>query len=288
MEFVLSLAFNDPHHLVPLAVAAEEAGWAAVSISDHVVHPRQIRSRYPYTEHGGPRWEPDAPWPDPFVAIGAMASVTTRLEFVTSIYVLPMRNPFQVAKTAGTAAVMSGGRLRLGIGMGWMEDEFELMEQPFRRRGARADEMVEVMRTLWRGGMVEHHGEFYDFEPLQMSPAPAEPIPILVGGISEAALRRVGRLGDGWISDLHGIDEIADYVERIRGYREEYGRGDAPLEIFAAARDAFEIEGYRRLAATGVTHAFTVPWIFYGGPTDDLDRQIEGVRRFAEDIFPRL
>jgi len=288
LKFVLPLAFGDPEHAVALARAADEAGWYAVAVSDHVVHPQRIRSRYPYTEDGGPRWQPDAPWPDPWVTIGAMSAVTTRLRFTTNIYVLPMRNPFQVAKTVGTAAILSGGRVSLGIGMGWMEDEFELLEQPFRNRGRRADEMIEVMRKLWRGGMVEHHGEFYDFEPLQMSPAPREPIPILVGGLSEAALRRVGRLGDGWVSDLHSVAELGEIVARIRGYRAEYGRERDPLEIVAAARDAFDADGYRRMADAGVTCAMTLPWFFYGGPTDDLARKLEGVRRFAEDVFPKL
>jgi probable F420-dependent oxidoreductase len=286
VKFILPLAFSDPTHAVPMARAADETGWHAVTVSDHVVHPEKIRSRYPYTEHGGPRWEPDTPWPDPWVTIGAMAAATTRLRFMTNVFVLPMRNPFQVAKTVGTAAILSGDRVSLGIGMGWMEDEFDLLEQPFRRRGRRADEMIEVMRTLWKGGMVEHHGEFYDFPRLQMSPAPAKPIPILVGGISEPALRRVARLGDGWISDLHTTSELADYVERLRGYRAEYGRADEPLEVVASASDAFDVDGYRRLAEAGVTAVMTLPWIFHGGPTDDLERKLLGIRRFAEDVFP--
>ena len=105
-----------------------------------------------------------------------MAAVTERIRFLTGIYVLPMRNPFVAAKAVGTAAWLSGDRVTLGVGVGWMREEFALLEQPFEQRGARTDEMIEVMRTLWAGGMVEHHGGFYDFARLQMSPAPAPPV----------------------------------------------------------------------------------------------------------------
>ena len=159
---------------------------------------RSTRSKYPYTATGERRWEPFTPWPDPVVAIASMAAVTERLNFFTSVYVMPLRSPFAVAKAWGTLAVMSGNRVALGIGMGWMEEEFEMMEQPFARRGKRGDEMLEVLRTLWSGGWVEHHGEFYDFDKLEMSPAPTAPVPIFVGGLSEAALRRAAR-NDGWI-----------------------------------------------------------------------------------------
>ena len=188
-----------------------------------MVHPEKIATPYPYTKDGLPRWQAPAPWPDPWVAIGAMAAVTQRIRFLTGIYVLPMRNPFQVAKAVGTAAVLSGDRVTLGVGVGWMREEFALLEQPFEQRGARTDEMIEVMRKLWRGGMVEHHGRFYDFPRLQMSPAPRLPIPILVGGVTDAALRRAGRIGDGWISDIHTTEELRGIVARIREHRREAG-----------------------------------------------------------------
>ncbi len=288
MKFLVPLAFSDPTHATAIARAAEEAGWDFVGVSDHVVHPETIRTPYPYTRDGAPRWDAPTPWPDPWVTIGAMAAVTERIRFTTNVYVLPLRNPFQVAKSVGTAAVLSGDRVCLGIGMGWMAEEFALLEQPFERRGRRADEMVEVMRKLWQGGMVEHHGEFYDFDRLQMSPAPARPIPIWVGGTSELALRRVGRLGDGWVSDLHTVDELGDFVRRIRAHREACGRADAPLEIVASASDAYDLDGYRRMEEAGVTTLITLPWIFYGGPTDSLERKCEGIRRFGEDVIAKM
>jgi probable F420-dependent oxidoreductase len=287
VKFVCSVAFNDPAHFCELARTADACGWDGIIVSDHVVHPEKIDSPYPYTADGAPRWEAPAPWPDPWVSIGAMAAVTERLRFYTGVYVLPLRNPFAVAKAVGTAAYLSGYRVTLGVGVGWMKEEFELLGQAFEHRGRRADEMIEVMRRLWAGGMVEHHGEFYDFDRLQMSPALEGPVPILVGGLSRAALRRAAR-NDGWISDLHTTDELREIVARIRAHRSELGRDPARLQIVAASRDAFDLDGYRRLEEVGVTHVQTMPWIFYGLSGDVLEEKQEGLRRFADDIIARM
>ncbi len=288
MKFIVSLAFSDPAAFCEVARAADECSWDGIVISEHLVHPEKIKSPYPYSKDGAPRWEAPSPWPDPWVAIGAMAAVTERIHFYTGIYVLPLRHPLVVAKAVGTAAIMSGGRVHLGIGVGWMREEFDLLDQSFRNRGKRTDEIIEILRKLWGGGMVEHHGEFYDFDRLQMSPAPAEPIPIIVGGVSEPALRRVGRLGDGWISDIHTTEELGEIVAKIRGYRAECGRAEAPLEIVAACSDAFDVDGFRRLEDVGVTHVQTMPWLMYGGSTDSLDDQRDGLRRFADDVLAKL
>lgn len=288
MKFAMSMAFSDPSHWLPMARAADDAGWDLVLVSDHVVHPATIESPYPYTDDSKPRWDAPTPWPDPWVAIGAMAAVTERLRFCTGIYVLPMRNPFVVAKAVGTAAVLSGNRVTLGMGVGWMKEEFDILEQPFARRGRRADEMLEVMRKLWTGEVVEHHGEFYDFAPLSMTPAPSQPIPVIVGGLSEPALRRAARLGDGWISDMHTTDEMREIATRLHALRREAGRADEPFDIVGACIDATDVDGYRRVADAGVTTMQTMPWLFYSGLTGDLQEKLDGIRRFADDVFPKL
>jgi probable F420-dependent oxidoreductase len=288
MKFVASLAFSHPAQFCELARTADECGWEALALSDHVVHPERIESPYPYTPDGAPRWEPSAPWADPWVAVGAMAAVTRRIRFLTAVFVLPMRNPFLVAKAVATAAIVSDHRVTLGIGAGWMRDEFRLLEQPFEGRGRRMDEMVEVMRKLWTGEMVEHHGRCYDFESLRMSPGVSERIPIYSGGISPPALRRAARLSDGWISDLHTTAELEDYVSRLRALRAERGRANEPLDVVAACSDAFDVDGYRRLEELGVTHLVTMPWVFYGGATEELEKKREGLRRFADDVIARM
>jgi probable F420-dependent oxidoreductase len=288
VKFACALAFNPPTELPALARAAETAGFAHVSVSDHVVHPEKIATPYPYTENGEPRWQPFTDWPDPWVMIGAMASVTETIRFYTSIFVLPMRNPFLVSKTVGTAAVISHDRVSLGIGVGWMKEEYALMSQEFRNRGKRCNEMIEVLRLLWSGGMVEYHGEHYDFDRLEMSPVPAEPIPILVGGFSDPALRRAAHYGDGWISDLHTTAELQALIQRLGAFRSESARADEPFEVFASVSDAYDLTGYRRLRDIGVDHLVTIPWIFYGGATDDLQQKLDGIARFGDEVIARL
>jgi len=287
MKFVISGAFQPPGHLIPLAIAAEEAGFEAISFSDHAVYPEKLDTPYPYTEDGSRRYDETTEFPDPWVVIGALSAVTKRLRFTNNVFVLPMRNPFLAAKSIATAAAMSNDRVTLTIGVGWSKVEFELVGQAFRRRGARADEMLEVMKKLWSGEMVEHAGEFYRFERLKLTPpVPTAPIPVWVGGISDLALKRAAR-NDGWLSDLQTTAEILECIEKVRAHRRELGR-DESFEVMASASDAHDVAGYRRLGEGGVTHVLTMPWAFYHGLTDDLDQKLDGIHRYAEDVIAKL
>jgi probable F420-dependent oxidoreductase len=287
MKFVVSAAFNDPDHLLELAVCAEECGFEAMAFPDHVVHPEQLDTPYPYTENGSRRWQAFTPWVDPWVAIGACASVTTRLRFTNNVFVLAMRNPFLAAKAIATAAVLSRGRVTLTLGVGWSNIEYELLGQDFKTRGKRTDEMIAVLRKLWTGEMVSHAGAFYRFAALESNPKPPARIPIWVGGISEAALRRAAR-NDGWLSDLQSSAEIETCIEKVRRHRAEHGRAGEPFDVMASASDAFTLDGYRRLADAGVTHVLTLPWIFTHGDTRQLREKKEGMRRFADDVIGKL
>ncbi len=288
MKFVVSTAFIPPTHCCEVARGAELSGFDYIAVSDHLVHPETIKTPYPYTPDGSLRWEPFTPWPDPWVTVGAMAALTSTIRFLSAVYVLPMRNPFAAAKAVATAAVLSGGRVSLGIGTGWMREEFDLVGQPFARRGKRCDEMLDVMAKLWSGEMVEHHGEFYDFDKLEMNPAPPQPIPVYAGGASEAVLKRAARLCDGWITDLHSTAEIREMVARLRRYRDDSERAGRPLEVIASANDAFDVAGYRRLEEAGVTHVTTLPWLFYGGDMQSLNDKLEAMSRFHDDVIAKM
>lgn len=283
MRFTIGMAYGPPEHYVPLAKAADAAGYHAIACSDHVLDLETISTPYPYTDTGERRWPLGTPWLDPWVAISAMAAVTERLRFLTNVFVLPMRNPFVVAKAVATASVISGGRVSLGIGMGWCEEEFDLLEQPFRARGARADEALELIRAAWTGEMVEHRGRFYDVPRFQMAPPPPAPVPVLVGGLSDAALRRAAR-HDGWISDFSTIDELAGYRRRLDELRDEAGRADEPFTFVGSPKDAIGVEDFARAGEAGVTDVLTMPWAYYHGFTDDLEAKIDGLERFAADI----
>lgn len=288
MKFVLSTSFSTVAHLTKLAPVADDCGWEAMSFSDHVVHPESIRTPYPYTDDGSRRWEAFTDWPDPYVMAGALSTITKRLKFTNNIFVLPMRNPFLVAKAISTAAIISDNRIIPAIGVGWSKDEFELMQQDFHTRGKRADEMVEVMRLLWSGEMVDYQGKYYQFDKLEMNPAPTAHIPIWVGGISDAAMKRAARLGDGWVTDLQTSDEIIACIEKVKAYRKDYGRDHLPFSVMATPSDAFTVDGYKKLEDAGVTHILTMPWPFYHGETDDIDKKIDGVKRYADDIISKM
>ena len=287
MQFCFATTFSGTDELVPMATTAEACGWHALAVSDHSINPRHTRSTYPYTKDGSRRWKEGTHWPEPWVTIAFLAGHTTTLRFFSNIFVLPERPPVAVAKQVGTAAVLSGNRVALGIGMGWMEEEFEAMGQPFARRGKRADEMLEVMRKLWTGEFVEHHGEFFDLPEMEVLPVPSEPVPVWVGGTSEAALRRAAR-NDGWVSDLHTTEELRQIRATLDGYRKEYGRDDLPFAMVSACKDAVDLDGYRRLADLGVTHLMTWPWVFYAGFDATPQQKLDGIQRFADDIIAKL
>lgn len=289
MQFGISIAFSQSPDYVPLAVAAEANGFSAVTLPDHLIYPRELSVPYPYTPDGVPRFTDDDPFPDPWLASVAMAAATRELWFYTSIYVLPARNPVHVAKIMGSAAEFTGNRVRLGVGMGWMPEEFAAGGQEFARRGARADEMLSVMKKLWTGDWVEHHGEFYDFAALKMRPAPSQPIPIYVGGFSKPALRRAAR-NDGWIADLHTLAELEALIAEVRGYRAAEGRAAEPFEILSfGCSDAFGAAGYRAMRDMGVTVVSTMPWLYYGVKLQSpVELKIDGIRRFADDVIAKI
>ncbi|MCB0986288.1 MAG: TIGR03619 family F420-dependent LLM class oxidoreductase [Microthrixaceae bacterium] len=286
MKFSIATAWIDPSELPAIAREADRLGYDSIAVSDHVVNIEELRTPYPYSADGERRWKSFDPWVDPMVAIGALGAVTERIRFFTNVYVLPMRDPFTTAKTVATASIFTGGRVSLGIGMGWCEDEFDLIGQQFRRRGARSDEMLELLATLWQGGWVEHHGEFYDVPRLEMTPPPPAPIPILVGGMSDAALRRAAR-HNGWISDLISTDDAAGYIARIDAMREETDRhGD--FDMVVSLSDAVTVDQFRRAEEVGVTNVLTMPWVYYGGFDLSLAQKLEGMGRFAEEIMAPL
>ena len=282
MKFYVSSAFLDIGEIVEIARAADEIGYAGIAIPDHVVNLETLRTPYPYTHDGQRRWQPFTDWPDPWVLVGAMAQATTRLKFVTTVYIPAMRDPYTAAKAIGTAACLSGGRVELGVGVGWCAEEFDLLRQSVARRGKRTDEMLEVMKTLWQPGWHEFGGEFFSMPRLEMTPTPP-PIPIYGGGLSDIALRRAAR-NDGWIGDLIGLEQAAASVDRIRALRAERGLGMDDFRVITPLVDAFTRDHYRRAGDAGISAVLTMPWVFYCGSSPSLKDKIDGMRRFHTDF----
>ena len=288
MKFWQVLSFSEPEQLVPLARAAEEAGFHGVLLSDHLFFPGTLRSRYPYSPDGKPGFDGATSFPEPWTSIAAMASATTKLRFSTLVFVLPLRNPLEVAKTLGTLARLSDGRVALGCGAGWIAEEFAQLGVDFATRGQRFDEMIEVMRALWRGGMVEHHGKHFAFEPLQISPAPASPPPIYVGGVSPPALRRAARLGDGWMGTGQAPDEVPALLERLRELRRQAGRESAPFETIVPLVTTPDVDVLRRLADAGVTATTAWPFSYTLPPNAMLAEKRDAMLRYGEAFIAKL
>lgn len=282
MKYYISSAFLDTAEIVEIAKAADELGYDGMAIPDHVVNLETLATPYPYTRDGQRRWQPFTDWPDPWVLAGSLAQATTRLRFVTTVYIPAMRDPYSAAKAIGTAAYLSGGRVELGVGVGWCAEEFTLMGQRFDRRGKRTDEMLELMRALWAPGWTEFDGEFYSTPKLEMTPTPP-PIPIYVGGLSDIALRRAAA-NDGWIGDLIKTDRAIEAASRIRELRAENGLSLDDFTILTPLTDAFTVVDYQRAEAAGITGVLTMPWMFYAGPQASLAEKIDGMRRFRKDL----
>jgi len=288
MQFCIPLAFNPTEQWGALAAAAEEAGFAGLIVSDHLVYPEPLQTPYPYTVDGKPPWEPTTDWPDPLVAIGALSPVTARIRFITSIYILTLRHPVAAAKLIASADVFSKGRVTLGIGPGWMREEFELLGESFEGRGTRMEEEVQILRKLWSGGVVEHHGRHYDFDGLQSYPLPVGPVPMWGGGMSDVALRRAARMLDGWVSQILSTAEVRELVPRLLAHRRDSERADRPFEVCCAVQDAFTLDSYAELGELGVTHMITVPWMLYGGSRDpDVEQKCAALRRFGDEVIRR-
>ena len=287
MKFCSSLFRVSTDDYLRLAKAADEYGWDALMLSDHVLHPETISSKYPYDPSGERPWDAMDDFPDTWVASGMMAAVTERLKFLQLVYILPLRDPFTVAKALGTAARMSNYRIGLGFGLGWMKDEFDLMGEVFENRGKRANEMVEVMRKLWSGEMVEYHGDYYDFGPMCMRPAAPGKIPVVVGGNTKPARRRCAMLADGWAPAYISNDELAAGIADIREMRREFGRDDK-LDVYYGTTDPTNPDALKEIADIGVTHCSVAPWATSDEPYPPVEKYLDGFKRFGDNVIAKL
>ena len=226
--------------------------------------------------------------PQPWVTIAVMAAATRKLRFSTLIYILPLRDPIEVAKATGSLAVLSGNRFALGAGAGWMHEEFDILGVDFKTRGKRFDEAIEVCRKLWSGEMLEHEGRFFRFPPLQMSPAPTKPVPIYIGGVSDLALRRAGRLGDGWLGSGQTPEDALTMLHKLRAHRKEAGRENEPFEAVVPLVTPPDPDTFKRLEDAGATGTVSYPFTYTVGPTSTLDEKRAYLEGFANNVIVPL
>lgn len=289
MKWALSGAMLGARELLELAPAAEEAGYHSIGMPDSVFYPEKVSADYPYTPDGKRMWGAEVPMPDPFIMMAAMAAVTERLEFSTNVLKLPLRDPLLTAKQVATMAVLSDNRIGIGVGLSWIPEEFTFTRTEMRTRGARTDEAIEIVKAVCAGNgpeWVEYHGKHYDFDRLMISPAPDRPVPVYVGGHSEAGLKRAARIGDGWISVNVPADQLKVAIERLTELREEHGRAELPFEIDVSPTDVRDVDGYRDIEAAGATICRVTPWRLFDTEQTASGR-IAALRRFADEVIAK-
>lgn len=290
MRFSYAETFCDPTFLAPLAQAAEDAGYDSFVVPDSLIFPAASDTLYPYTADGDRAFLEDKPIIEPFTLIPYLAALTNRIRFTTFVLKLAVRPVVLVAKQAASIAVLSDDRLRLGVGISPWPEDFAAMDVPWERRGVRMDEMVDVLRGLTAGGWFEYHGDVVQLDRCKISPTSARPIPILVGGHADVALRRAARAGDGWIHAGGDPSELGNMVQRVHALRAEYGRASEPFEVHAISLDAFSIDGAHRLEDLGVTDAivgFRYPYTSEPD-TQPLQEKIDLLRRFADKVLSKV
>jgi probable F420-dependent oxidoreductase len=285
MKFTAFVPYILPLQLLPVAKAADEAGWHAVALPDCVFHPEKVSARYPYSADGMRHWAPDTPFIDPYVGIPAMAAVTSNLSFFTDVLKTPLRQPLLLAKTLGSAASLFPGRIALGVGTSWMPEEFKWLSEDMASRGPRLDEMMEIIRRCLSPGWAEFHGKHYDFDKLLMSPVPSGPIPIYVGGHAAPALRRAASLGDGWIAAYADTDELKSVIPRLLAHRADSARAKEPFEIIASTMEMPSLDDIRRLEDMGVTGLAIRP---YPVDAETVTAKCDSIKRYGETIIRRL
>lgn len=277
-----------PDELLVLARAAEDCGWDAIALPDSVFFPEQVSADYPYTSDGQRFWDGDTPFVDPLVALPAIAAVTERVHLYTNVYKVVLRQPLAIAKMLGSAAAMFEGRIGIGLGLSWIPEEFEWLGEDKRTRGKRLDETIDIFRATLAPGWAEFHGDQYDFGRLKMSPHPTQPVPIYVGGHSDAALRRAATKGDGWIGANVGRGEIDDILGRLRPALEAAGRDSDAFEVKLTPLVLADPESMAAVFDQGVTDIITVPWLYHGPGPYSLDFKLETIATFADEVIAPL
>ena len=290
MRFSYAESMVDPSYYLPLARAAEEAGYDSFVVPDSICYPEVSDTTYPFNPDGSREFLEDKPFLEPFSIIPAMGAVTDRIRFVTFVIKLPIRHPVLVAKQVTSTAVLTDDRLVLGVGTSPWPEDYEITDVPWARRGKRMDEMIIVMRGLMTGGFFEFHGEIFDVPSIKMCPTPRRPVPILIGGHHEAALKRAAVDGDGW---LHGGGDPADLtglLDRLAILRKEHGTEDKPIEVHVISADAYTPDGIRRHEELGVTDVIVgFRWPYeVEQDTEVLQTKIDNLRRFADDVIAKV
>jgi probable F420-dependent oxidoreductase len=288
MKFAYHPTMCNPAFYLELAKTAEQAGFSTITFPDSICYPKECDSTYPYNDDGSREFLDGVPFLEPFSIIPALAAVTNSIEFSTSVYKLAPRQAVTTAKFVTTLGVITNNRFHFGVGVSpWYED-FLATGERWEKRGKRMDEQIAILKGLMNGEYFAFKGEFYDIPEIKLCPAPTTPVPILIGGHSDLALKRAAKLGDGWISAGVTIDEAKTMIGKINQYRDEFGtlsHSNYQFQIMSEA--GYSADGVKQLDELGVTEVIIAFRNAYEGGEDN--RTLEGMKAeinwFAEEVI---
>jgi probable F420-dependent oxidoreductase len=288
MKFALMFAntgpFMFPESLARLAQVAEQVGVESMWTIEHVVIPVGYQSTYPYNKSGKLPGGESLPIPDPLLPLAFVAAVTKKIRLATGILILPQRHPIYVAKEVATLDVLSGGRAILGVGVGWLAEEFKALGVPFAERGARTNESIRALRSLWKPQAEAFDGKFYKWDAVESNPKPVQPggVPIVIGGHTDAAARRAARLGDGFFPARGDLETLG----RLRGVLKDectkIGRDVGAIEITSGSPGKTDVDVVRRYRDLGVARMTVAPAGF------DEDSVCKGLEDFGNQVIAKL
>jgi len=285
MKFWQAITWAETDQLLEIAKFAEEVGFYGLMGADHALFPEVMAANYPYSTTGLPPQTAESEYPDCWVTIAAMAAVTTSLKFTTGVYVLPLRNPIELAKATSTLAIISQGRFILGAGAGWMKEEFDIYGVEFNNRGKRFDESLQVLRKLWQGGMVEFHGDFFDFPKIQLSPTSQYDIPIYIGGSNTLALNRAATYGDGWIGAGNDPKDVPAIIDQLHKLRVAAARDHLPFETIIGLKAKADLNLFKSMRGTGMTSGVNYPFAYVLGQKSSLDDKKRMMEKFYNEVI---
>ena len=286
MRFSYQIGMCDPDHYLPLAMAAEQAGYDGITIPDSICYPQEASSKYPYNKDGSREFLESLPFVESLIAVAAMAAVTEKIRFATFVYKLAVRQAPIVAKQVQSIQALSGNRFDFGIGISPWEEDFAVCGVPWEKRGVRFDEQIDILRGLETGEFFAYQGELHNMPANKMNPAPGVPTPLLIGGHAGPALKRAARVGDGWMCAGADVEQLEAYIGRINQLREEYGTVDRPFRVYTTGQDAFTPEGIEKLHSIGVTDVIIgFHNVYELEPDKPLDEKIAMLNWYAGEFI---
>ena len=280
----VNVAVPNPESMIGMAQLAEGLGFESVWTFEHTIVPIDYQSKYPYSADGKMAVTPETNFVDPLVALSAIAAQTKTIRLGTGVNILSQASPIYVAKQAASLDFVSNGRFELGVGIGWLREEFQAAGTPFERRGARFDDYVQAMRKVWSGDVVEHRSDFLDWTGFKSHPLPTQnPLPVVIGGTKGKAFERTARYGDGWFAPTGSPDQLAPLIDELDRACKDFGRDRAEIEItamwFPNPSDLSDVERYREMGVGRLV--VPLPALGRGNPAENL-------KAFGENVLAKL